>query len=165
MAEQIQRQPGGLAELLLTFGGVTPREIAPEVKGVLELLQFYGLGTRRIITASGAPVEGGALTVATPANWSVLFAAETNFTKTATLTALSVSLMVSRFPNISEAICVAAAEYTAFGATATGGTRLPFVPPYAWLLPPLTNIFAVPDIIGTDATLTMGVRAEIGVLA
>lgn len=163
MAQKIQRQPGGLAELLLTFGGVTPNIIEDSVRATLEALQFYALGNRQVISGTGAPVEGGAIQIVTPQAWSVLFAAEANFVKTATLTALNVSLLIGRTVAM-DSVCVASKEYTQFGATVTGGSRLPFVPPYPWLLPPQTRILGIPDIIGTDATITLSVRAELGVL-
>lgn len=164
MADQIQRVPSGLSAVLSTFGGTTPRLVAPEIHGSLELLQYYGLSQRQSLTATNAALaEGGTLPITLPTGvWCVLFGAEVNIVKTGTMTALRASLALVRGGGSS--FSIASEELGPFGATETGTARMAFVAPYPMLLPPGSSIFCRPDIIGTDANASVGIIVEIGVL-
>jgi hypothetical protein len=158
----IQRVPLGLQNVLNLFGSGTPPRLAPEIVGVLDLLQFYGLNQRQVLFANNAAVaEGASLSISTPlTNWSVLYALTGAFTKTATLTALCGTLQIAR-PGAAAA-GYASSEWQRFGATDTGTVGFHFVPSYCLLCPPGTTFSVIPQIIGTDATINTVVQAEIG---
>ena len=158
MPFKIQRVARGLQNLLSLSGGDGPRELEDRVRPIIDLLQLYGQSQKQILTASGTPAEAAPVSLTTPTDaWCVLFNAAATATKTATMTALRVQLWV-------DTIAVASVEGGPFGATETGGVACPFVPPYPWILPPGTGIFATCPIIGTDATAALGISARIGVL-
>jgi len=77
---QIQRLPRGLGDMLSSFGGVTPAELEDRIRGVVDLVQFYGNQQRVALSAANAGF-GTSLTVAAAAvtpsarSWSILFAA------------------------------------------------------------------------------------------
>lgn len=159
----IQRVPRGLSDVLSIFGGQTPQSLSDQIIGQLDLLQFYALQQRTALSAvNAAAAEGTGVTVALPAQWCLLLSAVVTVVKTATVTALRAELAVNRgSPNggvyRSEAL-------GPFGATETGNASVPFVPPAPLLCPPNTTIVGVASIIGTDATASVTVVAEFGVL-
>src|SRR5262245_53194925 len=122
----IQRVPRGLSNLLSIFGGRQPEGLSDELVGSLELLQFYALMQRTTLTAQdGALAEGGTVTVNLGANWVVLLSASAAVVKTATMTALELSVAVNRGPAGPP---YASRNFAPFGATETGTVNLPFVP-------------------------------------
>lgn len=164
MTLPIQRVPNALGQLLSTFGGQTPRELEDSVQGVLDLLQFYGLTQLQNQQVVDAAMAEGAttLTLTVPGNqhW-VLFAAHMNVAKTATMTALSLAV---QFGPPNQLNLLAAEEFTAFGATVTGGARCGGHTPYPRLLLPGWQIRGNLDILGTDATASAVLAAQVGVL-
>lgn len=164
MAETIQRVPRGLGEVLSTFGGVTPAKIEDAIRGTLDLLQFYGLTQlQSAFQFNAAAAEGAAVTVTPSASaWTVLYGAYGVIGKTATMTALRGNVVVNRRTQFDGLLF--SDELGPFGATETGncafGGRLPF----PLLLPPGSTVSASAQIIGTDATATVSIFAEFGVL-
>lgn len=160
----IQRVPRGLNELLSIFGGQTPKEMEDRVRGSLELMQFYGSMLRRNFSSAATPTAQNAILSATiTTNWAVLFSASCQAARTATMTALRMSVFVSGPGGISS--CVVAGEASPYAATALGTYRLQWFAPYPVLIPPNTNIFANVDSLGTDATVTIVASCDLGILA
>lgn len=159
----IQRVPRGLADVLSIFGGEGPRLLADTIHGEIGLLQFYALQQRTALsTVNAAAAEGTAVTVALPGQWCLLLSATVTIAKTATVTALRAELAVNRGspnggPYRSEAL-------GPFGATETGNATVVFVPDTPLLCPPNTTVVGVASIIGTDATASVTVVAEFGIL-
>lgn len=166
MPTKIQRVPQGLLPLLGAFGGETPPVLADQVLATVDILQLYGLTqVQRQFASNGALAEGGSLAI-TLTSWCVLFGANFNITKTATMTALSANITIFRGgaaagPNGWQ---VAFGQFSPFGATETGGVVVPWVAPYPLLCPPGTGINGSPLIIGTDATAACSLTVEIGLL-
>lgn len=160
----VQRTPLGLLDLLNMKGVENlPDALARELRPTLELLQFYGLSQRQVVSnANAALTEGTVLGIVLPAAWCVLFFAELQITKTGTLTALRGSISLQR--GIGSSVAIAAEELGPFGATETGTARMAAVPPYPLLLPPNSLLISRADIIGTDANVAATIAAEIGVL-
>lgn len=164
MPQLIQRVPAGLLNLLNANGQDNPRELAPAVTGVLDLTQMYGLSQRQVQVANAPAItEGNVLAIALPNSWCVLYGAEVQCAKTATMTALFLSISLQR-QNTGASMTVAADAFDPFGATETGTVRLPFWAPYPILMPPNSNVLCRPDIIGTDANVNLTLTVEIGVL-
>lgn len=162
--EKIQRVPRGLSELLSTFGGVTPNQIGDTIQGMLELIQCYGLTQLQTRSSTdAAAVEGSGTGVTLSAtNWTVLFGADMGVTKTATMTALGLGLLIRRAqPSF---ITLASEEFQRFGATETGLAVVAHRCPYPLLCPPNTVVFGGINILGTDANCNLTVTAEFGVL-
>jgi len=158
MSQKIQRVPKGLADALSLAGSFAPASLMDEVRGTLELLQFFGQQQRSRFSNSGTPAEAVPVVLSVPNNqWWVLFAAATGATKTATMTALRVALFVNT-------IVVNSVEGGPFGATETGVVHCSFVPGYPLLLAPGGSILGSCPIIGTDATATVTIQCEVGVL-
>jgi hypothetical protein len=166
VAFKIQRVPRGLGDVLSIFGGQTPTDLSEQVGGVLELLQFYGLQQRQLLTNNNAAlVEGGQVTIFLPNFWCVLFMANMAVIKTATMTALRGGVFLSRAGGAAQpGACYLSEEMGPFGATETGQASLAFVPPYPMLMPPGSTVTAIPLIIGTDANANVFVGCEIGLL-
>lgn len=159
----VQRIPRGLLELIGNFGGQTPANLAQEIAGNLELLQFYGLTQLQSASAvNAATAEGAGVTVTLPNSWCVLFSANCFVTKTATMTALRVGLGINRTGGAE--MGVADIDGSPFGATETGGVTAVWFAPYPVLCPPGSRVVGRPNIIGTDATASVIVAAEFGVL-
>lgn len=164
MSEKIQRVPRGLGEVLSTFGGVTPQSIEDAVRGVLELLQFYGLTQlQSAFATNAAAAEGTAVTVTPSASaWTILFGVTGVIGKTATMTALRGELSMNRRTQFGSFLF--SDELGPFGATETGNATFGWRAPYPLLLPPGSTISCTPTIIGTDATAVVSVFAEFGTL-
>jgi hypothetical protein len=163
---EIQRFPAGLLELLSIKSGLTPLQLNATLQPVVDLVQFYGLNSRRVVTASNAACAEGAAVVLIPSvtSWSVVFCIEAAVAKTATMTALRMGIMVRRGSQ-SPPITYFADDLGPFGATETGSVTLSFVPAQPMLIPPNTTLIAIPQIIGTDATANVSVSAEVGDLS
>jgi len=162
---EIQRFPVGLQELLSLKGGLTPLQLSPTAQPILDLLQMYGLLNRTVGFNTNAAAAEGTAVIITPSvsSWAVLFGATSSIVKTATMTAARAALTVTRAP-LSTGLVVASAECGPFGATETGVATVAWQCPYPWLLPPGSTIFATAQIIGTDATASVTVTAEYGLL-
>ena len=163
MPFRIQRAPRGLSDLLSIFGGLTPQELAEQVHGTLDLLQFYALMQPAVVSAADPVLaENGTVSIVSPANqWWVLFGMHTLITKTATMTALRASLQCGPSNIVS---VVAAQELGPFGATETGNCRFGFVPPFPRVFPPSSTFRVQLEILGTDATANVSVNVQAGVL-
>lgn len=167
MPFKIQRVPRGLLELLSISGGGNPTELEDRVRASLELMQFYGLQQRQTLLANNAAAAENTLVSVTPSatNWTLLFAAASTVTVTATMTALHHHVVTQRGGSTEIQIPLATREIVIVGATVTGACHCPWTPPYPWLLPPGAIVSALATIIGTDATASVSVRAEFGVLS
>lgn len=160
----VQRAPAGLLDVLSAKGlDRLPVELLRDIRPTLDLLQFYGLQQLSLASNSNAAAAEGVGIVVTPSstNWTVLFAAVATFTKTATMTALTGQVFIRRVLGQFN-MCVADKNFSPFGATETGLVAVPYVPPYPLLMPPGTQITAVPAIIGTDATANVVLGVEFG---
>lgn len=159
----IQRVPRGLSDVLSIFGGQSPVALSDLLVGQLELLQFFALQQRTVLTAQNAALaEGGAVSVALPNQWCLLLAASGAITKTGTMTAARLSVAVNRgAPNGPP---VKSESMGPFGATETGLVDLTFIPPTPMVCPPGTTVAVGLNILGTDATANVFVVAEFGVL-
>lgn len=166
MPFRIQRVPRGLNELLSIFGGNTPNELEDRVRASLDVLQMYGIQQRQTFTASNAALAEATDVSNTPStNWIVLFQASITITKTATMTALNASIGIRYNGNVNEEETLAAsANLGPFGATETGLVTLNYVAPYPRLLPPRTQFVGRMGILGTDATASVFIGANYGVL-
>lgn len=165
----VQRVPQGLLDVLSIKGvDFLPSELSRQVVPVLELLQYYGLQQQQVVFNNN-PVLAEAGTVGTTnvvgdsANkWAILFGATATIGKTATMTAARISIVVQR--NGSNGLTVASEEMGPFGATETGAANLAWVAPYPLLLRPPWDIRAFLGILGTDATASVSIVAELGLL-
>jgi hypothetical protein len=166
MALKIQRVPRGLGDLLSVFGGQTPQALADEVRGIVELLQFYGLSQRRVVSAQNAAAAENGGAVLTFPRWSMLFSYSGTMVKTATMTAARIGILLNRGGNTSssEATLIDSQELGPFGATETGAAACAALCPYPLICPPGTTLTALAQIIGTDATANVIASAEIGEL-
>lgn len=160
----IQRIPRALLNVIGNYGGQTPPELAQQVIGSLELLQMYGLTQLQSQTASNGAVAEGAGVSVTPStrDWTVLFGAAGTVQKTATLTALWGFLAVNRAGGGS--IPLDSREMGPFGATETGFATIGKYLPYPMLLPPNSVVSMNVPIIGTDATASVILTVEFGIL-
>lgn len=165
MALLIQRVANALSTLLSLQSGDLPRELAAQIHGSLELLQMYGLTQRATLSAGGNPAEGVTVDLTlNAAAWTVLFAANAQFTKTATMTALYGELYVQRGGTTGLANLIEGRDLSPFGASVTGTCNIGNYMPYPLLCPPGTRIRGQASILGTDATVALTVQAEFGVL-
>lgn len=162
----IQRVPPGLLNVIGNFGGQTPPRLAQEVIGALELLQYYGLQQRQVLSAANAAIaEGANLTLQLPNTWCVMYAVAFNAIKTATMTALRVSVLMNRggIAGVAQQ-SILSEELGPFGATETGAATSALVLPYPMLFPPSSQLIGVCQIIGTDATANVNMSCEVGSL-
>lgn len=156
---EIQRVPAGLANVLNLFGGILPVNLATQVIGNIDLLQFYGLSQRTVDGASNAALPPNTnLTVQLPPKWCVLYSASFTAVITAATTKLSNILAINR--GTPSGPVYAQREYTQFGVA--GNCTLPFAPPYPLLLPPSTTIVGAMDLLGVSATLSCSLIVEYG---
>lgn len=171
MSEKIQRVPRGLLELLSIHGGLSTKMLRDDVGGVLEQLQFYGLMQRQTLEVQNAAlteanqvglVTGPAAVSAATRSWAVLFGASVHVLKTATQTALDVSLSITR--GGGAALFVANKVFTPFGAGETGTSSFGWFAPYPLLMPPTWDVNALLGILAGDANANVTLRAEVGVL-
>lgn len=164
MPFKIQRVPRLLNNLLSITGGLTPVELEDRVRGTIDLLQAYGSPLRQLWQNSGVVAEGAPVNIL-PADIPkvpyLLFGASLSVTQTATMTALSNSIWLGVPP---AGYAVASQEYTQFGLTVTGAKKLSWYAPYPILLPPNILPFATMDILGTDASATVGLSVDVAIL-
>lgn len=158
---EIQRVPAGLANVLNLFGGVLPTQLSAQTFGVLELLQSYGLQQKQtpfVLNAALAPNVAQDLAL-TPANaWGVLFNINTSAGETATIGNLQSAIYLQRG---TSGVFVARSFYESLNIAAGGQHLNAWNPPYALLLPPGSIARAVYTFTA-DATVSMGISAEIG---
>lgn len=151
--------------MLSTFGGVTPQAIEASIHGVMELLQFYGLSQVQVLTTAATPLAvGNTVTLPLGDDWCVLFSASASFAKTATMTALRGRVNIGRGQNAITSALFPDEELGPYGATTAGQGRVGGFLPYPLLCPPGSSILAGPNVLGTDANVTVIATAEIGVL-
>lgn len=164
MAEKIQRVPRGLNELLTISGGATPRLLEEHVRSTLDLLQFYGMQQLQTsLGSNAAAAEGAGAGAVLPGNvWFVLYAMTGRVVKTATMTALRLSLNLNR--NTQQSLVLMSEQFAPFGATETGTATMGVRLPYPLLCPPGTTGSCLVDILGTDANCNLTCIAEFGVL-
>jgi len=165
----IQTYPRGFLELLMVKGVSAPANLNETVSGTLDMLQFYGLSQLQYRTASNAALaEGGNVTIDTPANeWWVCYGANIIVVKTATMTALRVSIGLGYSVGAGSVFSGVHSEALGpFGATETGTITSAWDPNGGpRILPPGTQIRGSLQILGTDATANMGIVATVGVIA
>lgn len=164
---RVQRAPGGLLDVLSIKGvDALPQELSKEVRGVLELIQFYGLQQRQTLIAQNAAVaEATGVSIQPSVNsWSVLFGISMSISKTATMTALAATLLLNRSNTAPGAQPVAYQSFEPFGATETGVVALAWWAPYPVMLPPGSFVTGSLAILGTDVTANVVVTAEVGLL-
>jgi len=147
----------------MAASGENPRALSAQVSGVLELLQYFGLNQRQLLFNNNpAAAEGAVIVVGPFPSWCVLFAISGTITKTATMTAARLAVGFQR--GNPPPMLVISEDCGPFGATETGQATVGLWLPYPVLLPPNSSVCAIPQIIGTDATASVTVVAEIGVL-
>lgn len=150
--------------MLATFGGQTPTELEDRTRGVIDLLQFYGLQQRQTLSASnGALAENAGITMTpSPTNWIVLFGATMTITKTGTMTAAQLALAGRYAGDINQEFAFASQAMAPYGATETGAASLAWRAPFPLVLPPNTTILGRLQILGTDATAACVVGCDFG---
>jgi len=158
-----QRYPRGLLELFGLKGVSPPAVLADFYQGTLDVMQLLGNTQRQTRTdaANAAAAEGASIGYTVPASeYWVLFSAAYLVVKTATMTALRMSIAINpggtTFFSNSEG---------PFGATETGTISNGIFLPYPKLLFPGDQIRVTLEILGTDATANIGATVGIGVLA
>ena len=163
------RVPRGLLPALsLQSSGQGPNQFEDSVRGVLEMLQFYGQTQLQVQVATNAALaEGNGITIQVPAtqHW-VAFSICGTVVKTATMTALRCNVGLA--PQGSVPAPAAGALYSEelgpFGATETGNCSIAYAFPYPRLLLPGTLIAFGLEILGTDATASCTLSVTVGVL-
>lgn len=159
----IQRVPRGLSDVLSIFGGEGPRALNDQISGVLELLQFYALQQRTVLSAqNGALAEGGVVTVQMPAQWCLVTAVSAVVVKTGTMTACRLSVAVNR--GVPNGPPLKSESMGPFGATETGTVDCVYIPVLPLVCPPNSQAVAGLNILGTDATANVFCVVEFGVL-
>lgn len=165
----IQRFPRGLQELLGTKNlGVNPDELNGALSCVLDMLALYGLNDERYESASGTVAEGAGVTITVPdTQFWVLHDVSLHWVKTATATYMQGSIWQRKGttgPFVGLATGPTAVGYP-FGSTAAPTSLLAsFNPCPPRLLTPGTVIYGTTDVLGTDATADIVLRARVGVL-
>jgi len=155
----IQRQPRGLAAVLSLFGGKTPQVLMDEIRGHVDLLQFYGATQKQIRSVTNAAAAVNTfVTLTVPSNetWILFHCAPsiiapaglTDFTLAATIEGSTVSWAREGAGIAVGEICPCA----------------PFVPPYPYVLLPGSQLSAVPLRISGAANLSCTLTASVGVL-
>lgn len=163
MAFTIQRVPRGLADVLTIFGGETPRDLAPEVRGSLELLQLYGSTQLQVASAANAALaQNGNIDIVVPAtqHW-VVFQMAALVANTATMTGLELALALG--PSAALSVAVQTMEKTA-GFAAGASIRIAWAAPYPRVLFPGAVLRFQLSRLGTDATANCLLSAQVGVL-
>lgn len=163
MPFKISRVPRGLTEVLSAYGGVTPGELEDRARGVIDLLQFYGLSqVQRLQDVNPTMAEGGNFSKIVPANqYWVVYQMGIAFAKTATMTAFSFSIGLG--PNGSS-VSVMSRSFEPYGATENGTVSWGEMLPYPRLLLPGWAIDYRLDILGTDATANVSMASLVGIL-
>lgn len=169
MPFKIQRVPRGLDQLLSTFGGQTPIQLADDVRAIIDLLQFYGL-TQRSHAAGAVAGVGSSLinpqVTITPSltNWSILFTAMAGIQPIAAATTwvgFGPILARAGTPGVSGFSILKAYE----AAPPVGANAFAeFVAPYPMLLPPGTQVGCLMwSTLGAGAQ-NVTISAEFGLL-
>lgn len=164
MTFKIQRVPLGLQSVLATSGGETPRELAKEIRGCVDVLQLYGLTQLQSNQANAAALAEGTnvtLTLSQTA-WTIVYCLQGSIIKTATMTALRASVSLNRRSGASPNVF--SEELGPFGANETGLVAFGGYLPYPVVCPPGTTAQLFLQILGTDATCNATILAEFGVL-
>jgi len=154
----IQRQPRGLAAVLSLFGGKTPTVLLDEIRGNVDLLQFYGATQKQIRSVTNAVAAVNTfVTLTVPANetW-ILFHMAPSMVVPAALTdaVLAGTLEGSTVSYSRPTIGIV-------GETAVGD---PFVPPYPYVLLPGSQLSAVALRLTGAANASVTLTASVGVL-
>lgn len=169
--QDIQRFPQGLLNVLnMQAGGETPRVLSETVVGTMELLQFYGLTQRQVLTRGaaaqvvGTPMLLSAGTFPLPvSSWCVLFAATASIVNAAAMTAAELSIQVRR--GGSGFVSLTFERYTAADVGfASGSNGLAFETHYPLLLPPGSDVGALLTNLQGVANATLSLTVEVGVL-
>lgn len=163
MSLKVSRVPRGLGDLLTSFGGLSPQSLLEELRGVIDVREFYGLNNfTTLSTTNAALTEGNAVAQTVPVGqiW-LLYSAHAAIVKTATMTALRANIQVGQGSNFG---VVAAEELGPFGATETGDVRFPYVPATPRILLPNFQVRCQLEILGTDANASVGIVVAVGVL-
>lgn len=167
----IQRAPLGILDLFSIKGtDRLPTELLQDVRPSLDVLQFYALQQRQVlVTNDSALAEGGQVNVITASSPillrpAVLFGASMGGIKTATMTAFSVEIGVTRGGGNPISVAISTGGLGPFGATETGPAGIVFWAPYPLILMPPWNIRGQLQILGTDATANCTLICEIGLL-
>lgn len=161
MPDRIQRVPTAFGRLLSLASGDGPHVLADDLRATLDLLQFYGMTQfARVDTTDAVAAEGTVLEQVVPDGqiW-VLFAMHFVVQKTATMTALRVSLA---WGQAGLPMVVHSDELGPFGATETGLISTGLMLPYPKILLPGMNARGRLDVLGTDATAACTFSAGIG---
>ena len=163
MPEQIQRVPRGLADVLSTFGGITPRTLSGEVVPAIDALQFYGSTQLQVQSAANAAlVQGGNVDITVPAqqHW-LLFQCAALVANTATMTGLELALALG--PSAALTVAIETLEKNA-GFAAGASIRIAHALAYPRILFPGSVVRFQLQRLGTDATANTLVSALVGVL-
>lgn len=126
MSMQIQRVPRGLANLISSFGGLTPRELEDQVRACIDATQFYGLQTYiRQLGTDPALALGGTINLTVPATefW-LLYDVGCNIVGAAGMTSAHISFAVG--PTGSETAFFSFVPPPAIAATFQDGLTLPY---------------------------------------
>jgi hypothetical protein len=167
MALRIQRVPRGLNDLLSIFGGETPTDLAPQVYGMVDLLQFYAL-SQDVHFSSNDPAlaEGGTVTnTISNTNWVVLLDLNATVVKTGTMTACWLNMFARKNALASFEYSLENGSMGPFGATETGAVTLTWKQtPSFRLLPPGTQLGVRLTVLGTDATANVTLGQHVAIL-
>jgi hypothetical protein len=140
MPDRIQRVPRGLNELLTLSGGKTPIELEERVQASLDLLQFYGLTQRRVVTAVNAAIGSAvSLPVALPGSWNLLYIASMTCVGNAAMTSLVIHVTLNG---------IKIASFEPPYLTAALGHSANFVAPYPLLLEPGAVLAGIAEFTG-----------------
>jgi hypothetical protein len=154
---KIQRTPRALSDVLSIFGGLTPRELAEEVRGTVDLLQFYARSQQQVQNASNAALAApGFLTLTVPLSQTwVLFAASMRVTTPAGATDIKAAISV-------QGVTVA---WEDFVPIVPGEFHIvPFVAPYPLILLPGSQLSGVLIALSGAANANCAFDALVGVL-
>jgi hypothetical protein len=164
MPTKIQRVPRGVLELLSAQSGQTPTELADQVRGSLEMLQYYGLQQLQTVRFANAVATLNQTVPVTPSDrfWTVVFQASCRIVKTATQTALVGSVACQRQLGLDISNMISG-EMPPYGAGAVGVDVLSYVPPYPMICPP-GAIWIARTLVCDDATADVQIHVEYGLL-
>lgn len=162
ITRQIQRVAGGIQNVLNLFGPPTFNELEANLQGTINLLQFYALAQRSMVSnANAALAEATALDIGPFSVWTLIMGVELRIVKTATVTALRASIAASRGNTFQTLV---AEELGPFGATETGIAKVVKWFDEPLICPPGTILRGLVDILGTDANCSATIQAEVGAL-
>jgi len=156
----IQRQPRGLAAVLSLFGGKTPQVLMDEIRGHVDLLQFYGATQKQIRSVNNAAAAVNTfVTLTVPANetW-ILFHAVPSMIVPAGLTDVTIAMTM-------EGSTVSwTREAGGFAVVGEVLPPAPFIPPYPYVLLPGQTMSAVLLRLTGAANASVTLTASVGVL-